>query len=136
MPPCSRARSTCNSASLIVPFKPSSKRSLKWPGSLEPILIQDQGLGQRADLEQAMPLRGIAGQPRHLQAKYDADLAHADRGHQLLEALAVGSSPRLAEVTTTRSRGQPRATARSLSAYWRLVLSVFSKTWRRVLWRM
>jgi hypothetical protein len=33
MPPCSRARNTCNSASLMVPFKPSSNLSLKWAGS-------------------------------------------------------------------------------------------------------
>ena len=32
IPPSSRARSTCNSASLIVPFSPSSSRSLNEPG--------------------------------------------------------------------------------------------------------
>jgi hypothetical protein len=32
-PPMSRARSKCNSASLIVPFNPNSRRSLKWLGS-------------------------------------------------------------------------------------------------------
>ena len=32
IPPCSRARSTCNSASDIVPFSPSSSRSLNAPG--------------------------------------------------------------------------------------------------------
>ena len=36
MPPRSRARSTCSSASLIVPFRPSSRRSLKWAGSYSP----------------------------------------------------------------------------------------------------
>jgi hypothetical protein len=39
-------------------------------------------------------------------------------------------------MTTIRSCGQPSATARSRSAYCRLVLSVFSSTWRKVLWRM
>ena len=38
-------------------------------------------------------------------------------------------------MTTMRSRPQPSATARSRSAYWRCVLSVFSRTWRSVLWR-
>ena len=59
---------------------------------VEPVLVEDEGLGQGADLEQAMPLRGVAGQPRHLQAKHDAHLAHADRRHQLLEAFPVGRS--------------------------------------------
>ena len=38
-------------------------------------------------------------------------------------------------MTTTSSSGQPSATARWRSAYWRFVLSVFSKTWRSVDWR-
>ena len=33
IPPMSRARSRCSSASDIVPFSPSSRRSLKWAGS-------------------------------------------------------------------------------------------------------
>ena len=40
--------------------------------------------------------------------------------------------PRSLSMTTTRSMGQPRATARSRSAYCRVVLSVFSNTCRRV----
>ena len=38
-------------------------------------------------------------------------------------------------MTCTRSIGQPSATARSRSAYCRLVLSVFSNTWRSDDWR-
>ena len=38
-------------------------------------------------------------------------------------------------MTTMRSSGQPSATARSRSWYCRRVLSVFSNTWRKVLWR-
>ena len=36
MPPRSRALSTCSSASLIVPFRPNNKRSLKCAGSYNP----------------------------------------------------------------------------------------------------
>ena len=43
--------------------------------------------------------------------------------------------PRSLSMTTIRSSGQPSATARSRSAYWRRVLSVFSNTWRSVDWR-
>ena len=40
--------------------------------------------------------------------------------------------PRSESMTTTRSVGQPNATARSRNAYCRIVLSVFSNTWRTV----
>ena len=53
-----------------------------------------------------------------------------------LEALAIAADapdwPRSLSMTMTRSSGQPSATARWRSAYWRLVLSVFSNTWRSV----
>ena len=45
---------------------------------------------------------------------------------------AVAVCPRSPSTTTISSRGHPRATARSRSAYCRLVLSVFSKTCRIV----
>ena len=40
--------------------------------------------------------------------------------------------PRSESITSMLSAGQPRAMARSRSAYWRSVLSVFSTTCRRV----
>jgi hypothetical protein len=63
-------------------------------------------------------------------------MSHADLGHQAMEAFAVRRGTRLAEVavaiTMTRSSAQPSATARWRKPYWRLVLSVFSNTWRSV----
>ena len=41
MPPRSRAFSTCNSASLMVPFRPNSRRSVEVRRIVQPILIED-----------------------------------------------------------------------------------------------
>src|SRR2546427_8909993 len=105
---------------------------------VDSVLVQDERVSERADLEQSLPVHGVARQPTDLKAEHDSDLVQANIGNQLLEAsrsLAAPDWPRSLSTTTTRSSGQPRATARSRSAYWRLVLSVFSSTWRNVLWR-
>jgi hypothetical protein len=59
-------------------------------GIVYSILIQDQGIGERADLQQPVPVCGIARQPRDLQAEDDAGLAQTDFRHQLLKSLAIG----------------------------------------------
>ncbi len=107
-------------------------------GVVEAVLIQDEGVGEGADLQQAVPVRGVARQAQDLEAEHHAHLAQSDGGDQALEALAVAvgaresESPRSQSMTTTCSSDQPRATALSFKAYWRLVLSVFSRTWRSV----
>ena len=66
---------------------------------VQAVLVEDQGVGQGADLQQAVPVRRVAGQPRHLQAEHDPDLPQADVGHQPLEAGAAGGlGARLAQV--------------------------------------
>ena len=55
---------------------------------VHPILIEDQRIGQRADLQQAMPVRVVPRQARDLQSHDDAGAAHAHIGHQMLKALA------------------------------------------------
>jgi hypothetical protein len=52
----------------------------------------------KADLEQAVPVGVVARQPGNFQAEHHADLAQADGGDQLLEALAVAFSARMPEV--------------------------------------
>src|SRR5215472_7116322 len=92
MPPRNRALSTCSSASLMVPFRPQSKRSLKCPGSYSPSSCENERVGECAELEQAMPIGGVARQTRHLQAEHDPGTPQADFGHQALETLAVGGT--------------------------------------------
>jgi hypothetical protein len=54
--------------------------------------VGDQCVGQRAQVQQVVPVGVVAGQPRHLDAQHDPDLAQPDRGDQLPEA---GASRRL-----------------------------------------
>ncbi len=58
---------------------------------IDTVLVEDQRVGQRADLQQPVPVAGVSGQARDLEAEHDADAAHADLAHQRLEALAVGA---------------------------------------------
>ena len=89
----------CSSASHIVPFRPSSSRSLKSHGVIEAVLVADQRGGQGADLQQPVPVGVVAGQSGHLQAEHDPGPAHADLGDQTLEAFPVrGRGPGVALV--------------------------------------
>jgi hypothetical protein len=77
------------------PLKPEQEPVVELGGVVDAVLVQDQGVGEGADLEQAVPVRRTAGQARHLQAEHHPDLAQTDGGHQALEALAVSVGPRL-----------------------------------------
>ena len=62
------------------------------------VLVEDQRLGERADLEQPMPVGRVARQSRDLQAEHHARATHADLGDELLETLSVRRRTRLAKV--------------------------------------
>jgi hypothetical protein len=53
----------------------------------------------------------------------------------LRSAMLRPDSPRSPSRTSTCDRSQPRQTAASASAYWRMVDSVCSRTWAAVDWR-
>ena len=57
---------------------------------VDAILIEDQGVGEGADLQQAMPVGVVPRQARDLQAHDDAGVSHADIGDQALKTLAPG----------------------------------------------
>jgi len=66
---------------------------------VDTVLVQDQGAAQGTNLEQAVPIAGVARQAGDLQAHDDARAARADLADQSLKALAVfGRSAGLAEV--------------------------------------
>jgi len=71
------------------PLQTKQQPIIERGGIVEPILIQDQGLGQGAHLEHAMPIAGIAGQPRDLQAQDEADAPQSHLRHQPLESEPV-----------------------------------------------
>ena len=56
---------------------------------VEAVLVEDQRVRERADLEQAVPVGRAAGEARDLEAEHHPDLAEAHGGDQLLEAFAV-----------------------------------------------
>ena len=56
---------------------------------VDTVLVEDQGVAQRADLEQPVPVRGVACQPRDLEPQDDARASHPDLGHELLKALTI-----------------------------------------------
>jgi hypothetical protein len=58
-------------------------------GIVEPVLIQDEHVRERAQFQQSMPIRGVACQARHFQAEHDPDATQADFGHQTLEAFSI-----------------------------------------------
>lgn len=139
MPPCSRDFSTCSSASLIVPFRPSSSRSLKWAGSYTPsssqISVWDSADSSSSRCQSALlRARRETSSPSTMPACPIATSV-TKCWKPSRPAACAPDRPRSLSITCTRSIGQPRATARSRSAYWRLVLSVFSNTWRSDDWR-
>ena len=74
-----------------------------------------------------MPVQIRARQAGHFQCKYSAHVPHRDVRHQGLEVLAARHlCARLTEIPVQRPDrrlGQPSASALSLNAYWRSVLS-------------
>ena len=65
------------------------------------------------------------GRCRHVPGHFRDQMLEARRG----SAPKRPRCPRSLSIVCTRSSGQPSATARSRSSYWRCVLSVFSSTW-------
>ena len=107
---------------------------------VDAVLVEDQGIAQRTDLEQAVPVGRVARQARDFEPEHDSGASHPDLGDQLLESFAVrGRGARLAEIgiddddpLVGLSPARRRAGAVRTVA---LVLSVFSKTCRIVDWR-
>ena len=60
-------------------------------GIVDAVGIADQGVEERAHLQQLMPIPARARQARDLDAEHQADMAKANLGHQALEAGPVES---------------------------------------------
>ena len=90
---------------------------------VEPVLIEDEGIGERAQLEQPMPVGGVSRQARDLKAEHDPDATQTYFGHQLLEALAIGGArPRLPQIAVDDHDAiewPPQLDRALASAYWR-----------------
>jgi hypothetical protein len=53
------------------------------------VLVEDQGIGQGADLEQSVPVHRVSCEPRYLQPKHDSGTTETDFRHQALKTFAV-----------------------------------------------
>ncbi len=57
---------------------------------IDAVRVGDQRVGQRAQIQQLVPVGVVAGQPADLDAEDDADPAQADVGDQILESFPRG----------------------------------------------
>jgi hypothetical protein len=67
------------------PLQPEHQAVVEIGRVIHPVSVGDQSVGDRAQVQQLIPVGVVAGQPRHLDAQHDPDLAQADIGDQLLE---------------------------------------------------
>lgn len=134
-----RLRITCNSASLMIPLSPSSSRSLWSVGSYTPS-------GSASRVWNTPHSSSSWCQSRHDRASrlissprisptWSSPTSASSRWNPGRVAASRPDRPRSSSITTTRSGGQPRATARRGRSYCRAVDSAFSRTCRGVDWR-
>src|SRR6266704_348847 len=65
-------------------------------GIIDPFVINDQSIGQRANFQQPIPIAAGSRQARNLQAEHGPNVPQTDLGHQPLEAItANGRGTRL-----------------------------------------
>jgi hypothetical protein len=72
-----------------LPFHAEQQAVVEGAGVIEAVLVADQRRGHRAELEELVPVRGVAGQPGAFQAEHDPGAAQRDLGDQWLEAFPV-----------------------------------------------
>ena len=113
----SRARSTCSSASDMVPFMPSSSRSLNNAGMVDAVGVGDQRVGHPGQVQQPVPVGVVAGQPGDLQRQHDPDLPERDlrrpaRRTRTAPAVADPETPRSSSIDPDRRRAASPAPRR------------------------
>ena len=59
-------------------------------GIVKAVLIENHGIGERTDLQQPVPVAGVAGQSGNFQPDDQADVVHAHLTNEFLETLALG----------------------------------------------
>ena len=102
----------------MVPRRPSSNRSFgrlrtEQAGIVDGGVIGDQHAGQGGQLQQAVPLRGVAGEAGDLQGQHDPDLPQLDGRHQpgepvpLVRGGAAGRALALVVVNDRDLLGRP-----------------------------
>ena len=67
------------------PLQPQDEPVVEVARMVDTVGVGDQGVGQRTQVKQLIPVGVVAGQPGHLDPQDDPDLPQADIGDQLLE---------------------------------------------------
>ena len=75
-----------------LPFHSQNQAIVKIPRVVEAVFVADQRAGHAAELEELVPVGGVAGQPGAFQAEDDPGPAGGDLGDQLLESFPVGGA--------------------------------------------
>ena len=121
------------------PLQPQQQPVVVKPRIIDAVRVGQQHPGQRAQLQQLVPVPAGPRQPGHLDAQHDAHTSHRDLGDQPGKARPGirrrRRHPRSSSITTTRDRAQPSAAARSASAYCSRVDSECSRTCCLLDWR-
>ena len=73
-----------------LPFHAQKQAVVKMAGVVKAVFVADQGAGHAAQLEQLVPVGGVAGQPGAFQAEHDPGPAEGYLGDQMLESFPVG----------------------------------------------
>src|SRR5579884_4513856 len=58
-------------------------------GIVQPVLIQQQGAGESTDLQQSVPVAGIARQTGDFQSHHDSGTVHADLSDEPLKSFPL-----------------------------------------------
>ena len=69
-------------------MRPSKKPVVEAGWIVHAVLVEDQRIGEGADLQQAMPVGVVPRQAGYFQTHDDARAPHADIAHQALKSLA------------------------------------------------
>ena len=72
-------------------LEPQEKPVVAVVGIVEAVFVEDQRVAEGGDLEEPLPVRCVAAQPRHLEAEDDAHLADGEAVHEVAEAVAVAA---------------------------------------------
>jgi hypothetical protein len=70
-------------------LEPQQQPIIKLAAIIDPVLVEDERIRQRADLQQPMPVGRVPSETGDLQSHDDADAAESDVGDEALKAVAL-----------------------------------------------
>jgi hypothetical protein len=69
-------------------LQPKQEAIIRVAWIIDALLVNDQGVGEGTDLQQAIPITARAGQARDFQAQHRSHVAQSHFGHQPLKSIA------------------------------------------------